>query len=69
MDFLKGEFHEGRSKTAAGEGRVIPLNQTALQAICGHMSRKIQGHYSHVGLEAKRRAVEALDGIKVEIVQ
>jgi integrase len=32
LDFLKAEFHVGRSKTAAGEGRIIPLNQTALQA-------------------------------------
>ena len=32
LDFLKAEFHVGRSKTVAGEGRTIPLNQTALQA-------------------------------------
>ena len=159
IDFLKAEFHVGRSKTAAGEGRIIPLNQTALQAfqdwrarcsnvapsdfifpskklrfkgegsvergtmtpydsdlsrplgswkkawhsakkearvecrihdlrhhfisalaqtqtpdatiqaISGHLSRKMLEHYSHVRLEAKRRAVESLDLIKVETVQ
>ena len=32
-----------------------------IQAISGHLSRKMLEHYSHVRLEAKRRAVEALD--------
>jgi integrase len=159
LDFLKAEFHVGRSKTAAGEGRIIPLNQTALQAfqdwrarrsnvalndfifpseklrfkgegsvergtmtpydpdpsrplgswkkawhtakkearvecrihdlrhhfisalaqtqtpdatiqaISGHLSPKMLEHYSHVRSEAKRRAVESLDTIKVQIIQ
>lgn len=33
VDFLKAEFKVGKSKTAAGEGRVVPLNQTALAAL------------------------------------
>jgi len=33
VDFLKGEFQVGKSKTAGSEGRVIPLNRNALQAI------------------------------------
>jgi integrase len=32
-----------------------------IQAISGHLSRKMLEHYSHVRLEAKRRAVELLD--------
>jgi integrase len=153
VDFLKAEFQVGKSKTAGGEWRIIPLNQTALgafkewrsrwpdgkpedyifpteklvfkgegapehgvmtaydvdpgkplgawkrawstakkqagvecrihdlrhhfisalaqtqtpdatiQAISGHLSRKMLEHYSHVRLEAKRRAVEALDAM------
>jgi integrase len=153
VDFLKAEFQVGKSKTAGGEGRIIPLNQAALgafkkwrsrwpgakpeeyifpteklafkgagtpeqgvmtayavdpnkplgawkrawstakkqagvecrihdlrhhfisalaqtqtpdatiQAISGHLSRKMLEHYSHVRLEAKRRAVEALDAM------
>jgi integrase len=149
VDFLKAEFQVGKSKTAGGEGRIIPLNQAALgvlkqwksrwpdarpedyivpteklvfkgegapekglmtaydvdatkplgswkrawssakkqakvecrihdlrhhfisalaqtqtpdatiQSISGHLSRKMLEHYSHVRLEAKRRAVEA----------
>jgi integrase len=33
VDFLNAEFRVGKAKTAAGEGRIIPLNQTALQAL------------------------------------
>lgn len=40
-----------------------------IQAISGHVSRKMLEHYSHVRLEAKRRAVEALDAIAAQPVQ
>lgn len=40
-----------------------------IQAISGHLSRKMLEHYSHVRLEAKRRAVEALDAMAVQPVQ
>ena len=39
-----------------------------IQAISGHLSRKMLEHYSHVRLEAKRRAVEALDTIAGQAV-
>jgi integrase len=35
-----------------------------IQAISGHLSRKMLEHYSHVRLEAKRRAVGALDSLQ-----
>ncbi len=159
VDFLKAEFQVGKSKSAGGEGRIIPLNQAAMgvlkewrshwpnakpedfifpteklvfrgagapdhgimtaydadpgkplgawkrawstakkqagvecrihdlrhhfisalaqtqtpdatiQAISGHLSRKMLEHYSHVRLEAKRRAVEALDATTRQPVQ
>jgi integrase len=40
-----------------------------IQSISGHLSRKMLEHYSHVRLEAKRRAVEALDAINWQAVQ
>jgi integrase len=40
-----------------------------IQAISGHLSRKMLEHYSHVRLEAKHRAVEALDAIAAQPVQ
>jgi integrase len=159
VDFLKAEFQVGRSKTAGGDGRIIPLNQAALrafkewrsrwpnakpedyifpteklvfkgvgapeqgvmtaydvnpgkplgawkrawstakkqakvecrihdlrhhfisalaqtqtpdatiQAISGHLSRKMLEHYSHVRLEAKRRAVDSLGAMAGQAVQ
>jgi integrase len=40
-----------------------------IQAISGHLSRKMLEHYSHVRLEAKRRAVDALDAMAGRAVQ
>jgi integrase len=40
-----------------------------IQAISGHLSRKMLELYSHVRLEAKRRAVEALDAMAGQPVQ
>jgi len=34
---------------------------TTIQAIIGHLNRKMLEHYSHVRVEAKRRPVETLD--------
>jgi integrase len=39
VDFLKAEFLVGKSKTAGGEGRIIPLNQAALGAFRAWRSR------------------------------
>jgi integrase len=39
------------------------------QVIAGHLSRKMLDHYSHVRLEAKRRAVESLDSLSVHAPQ
>lgn len=159
MDFLKAAFQVGKSKTAGGEGRIVPLNQAALaalrewrarwpdakpeeyifpseklaytspeafergvmtpyavdprkplgswkrawrtakkqagvqcrmhdlrhsfisklaetqtpdatiQAISGHLSRKMLDHYSHVRAEATRRAVDLLDALNGQPVQ
>lgn len=40
-----------------------------IQAISGHLSRKMLEHYSHVRLESKRRAVETLDAMAAQPVQ
>ena len=39
VDLLKAEFQVGKSKTASGEGRIIPLNQAALGAFKDWKSR------------------------------
>ena len=40
-----------------------------IQAISGHLSRKMLEHYSHVRLESKRRAVETLNVMAGQAVQ
>ena len=35
-------------------------------SITGHLSRRMLEHYSHVHLEAKRQALEALDAPRAE---
>jgi len=39
VDFLKGIFQVGKSKTAGGDGRVVPLNRAALATIQEWRSR------------------------------
>ncbi len=40
-----------------------------IQAISGHLSRKMLEHYSHVRLDSKRRAVATLDAMAAQPVQ
>ena len=37
-----------------------------IESITGHLSRRMLEHYSHVRLEAKRQALEALDARRAE---
>jgi hypothetical protein len=38
-------------------------------AIAGHVSKEMLEHYSHIRMEAKRTAVEALDKVKPPFVR
>jgi integrase len=59
---VKCRWHDLRHTTASrlGEGGVP---EQTLLALCGWMSRKMLERYSHTRMEAKRVAVDALDGI------
>jgi hypothetical protein len=66
----KKQLTVGKSNTDAGTGRVIPLNDTVMIAlesgagdevimsIAGHVPRAMLSRYSHVRMEAKRRALD-----------
>ena len=58
---LRHHFISALAQTQTPDARI--------QAINGHLSRKMLEHYSHVRLEAKRRAVEALDTMGARPVQ
>jgi integrase len=52
-------FHDLRHHAITELAESQASDQTVM-AIAGHVSRQMLEHYSHVRLEAKRRAVEAL---------
>ena len=52
-------FHDLRHHAITELAESLASDQT-IMAIAGHVSREMLEHYSHVRLEAKRRAVEAL---------
>ena len=37
-----------------------------IESITGHLSRRMLEHYSHIRLEAKRQALEALEARRAE---
>ena len=57
---LKGlRFHDCRHQCITELAEQGHANQT-IMAIAGHLSRRMLDHYSHVRLEAKRKALESL---------
>jgi integrase len=54
-------FHDLRHQAITELAESQDSDQT-IMAIAGHVSRKMLEHYSHIRLEAKRRALEALSG-------
>lgn len=59
---LKGlRFHDMRHHAITELAERDASDQT-IMAIAGHVSPQMLAHYSHVRLEAKRRALEALEG-------
>ncbi len=58
---VEGRMHDARHTliTEMGERGV---GEETIMSIVGHVSRRMLTHYSHIRMEAKRRAVEAIDG-------
>jgi hypothetical protein len=78
VDLVKRLVHVRRSKNETSH-RVIPLNASAIEAaarmfervadhvlesISGHLSRRMLEHYSHIRIDAKRQALDALDAAR-----
>ncbi len=55
-----GPFHDLRHKIIT-ELAEMGVPDHAMESISGHLSRRMLEHYSHVRLEAKRKALEELD--------
>ncbi len=54
-------FHDLRHTAITKLGESLTSEQT-IMAIAGHVSQRMLEHYSHIRMEAKRQAVEAIAG-------
>jgi integrase len=60
---LKGfRFHDLRHQAITEMAENENVSDATLMAMAGHLSRRMMEHYSHVRMEAKRKAVAALGG-------
>jgi hypothetical protein len=66
---LKGlRFHDLRHHAITELAESDDASDQTIRSIAGHVSEKMLGHYSHIRLEAKRRALDALSGRSTEVV-
>ncbi|WP_334238937.1 site-specific integrase [Terriglobus sp. ADX1] len=56
---VKGRWHENRHTLITDLAESGAGDQTIMD-IAGHVSREMLKHYSHIRMEAKRRAVEGI---------
>ncbi len=54
-------FHDLRHHAITELAESLASDQTVM-AIAGHVSQRMLAHYSHVRIEAKRKALDALSG-------
>lgn len=57
---VKGRFHDNRHTFITGLAESGEAGDETIREIAGHVSKQMLRHYSHIGMEAKRRAVQAL---------
>jgi hypothetical protein len=57
---VKGRWHDNRHTFITRLAESGQASDETIRDIAGHVSKQMLKHYSHIGMEAKRRAVEAL---------
>jgi hypothetical protein len=57
---VEGRWHDNRHTFITGLAESGEAGDETIRDIAGHVSRQMLKHYSHIGMEAKRRAVESL---------
>src|SRR5438132_13445070 len=57
---VKGRWHDNRHTFITGLAESGEAGDETIRDMAGHVSRQMLKHYSHIGMEAKRRAVESL---------
>jgi len=57
---VKGRWHDSRHTFITDLAESGEASDETIRDIAGHVSRQMLKHYSHIRMEAKRRAVDAL---------
>jgi integrase len=57
---VRGRWHDNRHTFITGLAESGEASDETIRDVAGHVSKQMLRHYSHIGMEAKRRAVEAL---------
>jgi integrase len=57
---VQGRFHDCRHTFVTRVAESGEAGDETIRDLAGHVSRQMLKHYSHIGMEAKRRAVQAL---------
>ena len=61
---VQGRWHDNRHTFITGLAESGEAGDETIRDIAGHVSRRMLKHYSHIGMEAKRRAVDSLVSIQ-----
>ena len=57
---VTGRWHDNRHTFITGLAESGEAGDETIRDMAGHVSKRMLKHYSHIGMEAKRRAVESL---------
>lgn len=57
---VEGRWHDNRHTFITGLGESGEASDETIRDMAGHASKQMLKHYSHIGMESKRRAVQAL---------
>jgi integrase len=57
---VQGRWHDNRHTFITGLAESGEASDQTIMDIAGHVSKRMLKHYSHIRMEAKRRAVAAL---------
>jgi integrase len=66
---VTGRWHDGRHTFITGLAESGEASDQTIMDIAGHVSKRMLKHYSHIRMEAKRRAVAALVPETMETAQ
>ena len=57
---VKGRWHDNRHTFITCLAESGQAGDETIRDMAGHVSKRMLKHYSHIGMEAKRRAVESI---------